>query len=225
MTNQRHDSLIDLFTGYANRRGRQLRRDPSRRPDASGRAALAQLLNHPQLQPHRAVLQRAFTDPYFPLDMVSATLFADVTGMRFYINKRRRELEPRLAAELRHWASAFVAIRGDIDALFDPARITCIPLDGIPHHLPDGQWCTLCGICCRIGGVPATSPAGVHYPPDWNQLLTGDRTENQQVCPFLFQYFGRQLYFCSIHTIKPLACRSFGVDDCRQRLAEPDLHG
>ncbi|UCD31059.1 MAG: hypothetical protein JSV38_09580, partial [Desulfobacterales bacterium] len=152
------------------------------------------------------------------------TLFSDVVGMRFYINKQRPDLEGALAIELLGFAHAFLQIRDDIATLFDPATITCIPLDGKRHGLPRDQWCRLCGTCCQIGGVPPNPPPGIHYPEHWTVFLSGTSIENQQLCPFLFQYFGESTFFCAIHRIKPVSCRKFDLKDCQKRRAEKNLH-
>ena len=54
--------------------------------------------------------------------------------------------------------------------------------------------------------------------------VAGGAVDNQQLCPFLFQYFGEQRFFCAIHNIKPIACRQFGEEECRRRLTERGLH-
>jgi len=185
---------------------------------------LKQLLSHYHMESEVSTLQQALLDPYFPLGMLKRTLFADVVGMRFYINKLRPDLEPVLAVELKEWAAAFLRIRLDIQSFFDPKTITCIPVDGRRHHLPSDQWCTLCGVCCQIGGVPPDPPQDVRYPDHWYTFLAGEKVENQQLCPFLFQYFGEQRFFCAIHNIKPIACRQFDQEECHQRLVERDLH-
>jgi len=168
--------------------------------------------------------QEALLDPYFPLGMLEQTMFADVEGMRFYINKRRPDLAPVLVDELGKYSEIFLRIRRGIGRLFDPATITCIPLDGHKHQLPKDQWCTLCGVCCQIGGVPPEPPAGINYPHHWYTYLAGGAVENQQLCPFLFQYFGEPRFFCAIHHVKPLSCRDFDDKECRRRLAEGRLH-
>lgn len=169
--------------------------------------------------------QQALLDPYFPLGMLEQTIFADVEGMRFYINKRRLDLAPVLADELGKYAEAFLRIRLDIETLFDPETITCIPLDGHKHQLPTEQWCTLCGVCCQIGGVPPEPPAETDYPDHWYKYLAGGAVDNQQLCPFLFQYFGEPRFFCAIHHVKPMSCRYFDEKECRKRLFEGSLHG
>jgi len=66
-----------------------------------------------------------------------------------------------------------------------------------------------------------TSPRTDH----WFGFLSGETLENQQLCPFLFQYFGEPRFFCAIHNIKPVACRVFDREDCRQRLEGRSFHG
>jgi len=193
-------------------------------PEPGELESLDLLLGHPLLAAASDPLGRALLDPYFPAPMLAQTIFADVTGMRFFINKNRPDLEPVLARELIEWCAAFARIREDLAAHFDPAAVTCIPLDGRRHPLPEAQWCSLCGLCCRIGGVPPEPPAGTRHPDHWAAILSGSELSNQQLCPFLFQYFGEPRYFCSIHQIKPIACRTFDRHDCQRRLAEPDLH-
>jgi hypothetical protein len=171
-----------------------------------------------------AVLREAGLDPYFPLGMLERTLFADVEGMRFFVNKRRPDLEQVLVDELKAWSSVFLRVRHDIRTCFNPETITCIPLDGGRHPLPLAQWCTLCGECCQIGGVPPLPPPQVRYPRHWESYLAGGAVANQQACPFLFQYFGEPRFFCSIHNIKPVACRDFDQEACRLRLGERGLH-
>jgi hypothetical protein len=156
--------------------------------------------------------------------MIARTIFSDVTGMRFYINKRRPDLEPSLAAELSDFAQTFAKIKLDIETFFNPETITCIPLDGKKHRLPLNQWCRMCGTCCQIGGIPPGPPPGICYPDRWHSFLSGLAVDNQQLCPFLFQYFGESFYFCGIHHIKPTACRTFDHQDCLKRLAEKNLH-
>jgi hypothetical protein len=185
---------------------------------------LNQLLSRCSAETECTILRQALVDPYFPLGMLEQTLFSDVDGMRFYINKHRPDLEPVLIAELMAWSKAFVRIRIDIQTFLDPESITCIPLDGKRHPLPTDQWCTLCGVCCQIGGVPPAPPAGIHYPDHWYTYLAGGAVDNQQLCPFVFQYFGEPFFFCGIHHIKPMSCRYFGEEACRQRLSERGLH-
>jgi len=215
--------ITQLFKNFARVRQKQLRESAAadHRPVEESLNLLLSL--YPQAS-DASPIRRALLDPYFPLGMLERTLFANVVGMRFFINKLRSDLAPALTAGLRNWAKAFLRIRLDIETHYDPETVTCIPLDGIPHPLPISQWCTLCGVCCQIGGVPPIPPPGVRYPDHWSTYLAGGAVENQQLCPFLFQYFGEPIYFCAIHTIKPVSCQDFGEEDCRRRLAEPNLH-
>lgn len=157
--------------------------------------------------------------------MLERTLFAHVTGMRFYIHKDRPEMQPLLVRDLVQFAEAFLGIRADLTTIFRTLPFPSLPWDGHGQGPPSGQWCRMCGTCCQIGGVPAVAPEGVTYPPHWRELLEGTRLANQQLCPFLFQSPGTALHFCSIHPIKPIACRAFDAEDCRARLRDGYLHG
>lgn len=218
-----HLHITDLFKHVAGGQQKQLsKRNRAMQLPEDG--FLEQLLARCRREKDVALLKQVLGDPYFPLGMLERTIFADVTGMRFFINKSRPDLEPALAKELLDWATAFFRVRHDIQTFFDPATITCIPVDGLRHRLPLGQWCTLCGLCCQIGGVPPNPPPEIRYPDHWYLFLAGQAVENQQLCPFLFQYFGEPFYFCAIHHIKPIACRQFDRENCRERLAERNLH-
>ena len=84
---------------------------------------LQRLLSRYHLKSEVSILRQALLDSYFPLGMLERTLFADVVGMRFFINKSRPDLEPTLAVELVEWAAAFLRIRHDIQIFFDPKTI------------------------------------------------------------------------------------------------------
>ena len=216
--------ITDLFRQFARTQQellRELRPGESLRVNGNLDPLLALCGNVTEI----CLLRQALVDPYFPLGMMERTVFSDVEGMRFFISKHRPDLQPVLAAELGKYSEAFLRIRLDIETIFDPTTITCIPLDGQKHQLPADQWCTLCGVCCEIGGVPAEPPAGVSYPHHWYKYLVGGAVDNQQMCPFLFQYFGEPIFFCAIHHIKPMSCRYFDEEDCRRRFAQGSLHG
>jgi hypothetical protein len=216
--------LKDLVQGFAREQQESLRAGLRGSDFPTGEASLKPLLAWYQHEETRSLLRHALLDSYFPLGMVERTLFGDADGMRFFINKRRPELERHLGDGLVWTARAFLRVRRDIEQFFDPATITCIPLDGKPHPLPTDQWCTLCGVCCEIGGMPPEPPAGIHYPEQWYTYLAGGAVENQQLCPFLFQYFGEDRFFCAIHHVKPVACRQFDEEACRTRVKEGGLH-
>jgi hypothetical protein len=219
----KHSHLTELFGQFATAQTERLTMAGEPRQHAAD-DLLQQLLGRFPLKSDLVTLQQALLDPYFPLGMLERTIFSDVVGMRFFINKRRADLEPLLAAELVEWAAAFVKIRHDIQKYFDPETITCIPIDGLRHRLPSNQWCTLCGVCCQIGGVPPDPPPDIRYPDHWRKFLSGEAVENQQLCPFLFQYLGEPRFFCAIHHVKPVACRQFDREDCQERLDECNLH-
>jgi hypothetical protein len=212
----------DLFQRFAAERQEALRLGKAS-DDLSAAASLEPLVAWFGTE-ERSLLRRALLDPYFPLGMVERTIFGNAEGMRFFINKRRPELERHLGEEVARTARAFLTVRMDIEQFFDPGTITCIPIDGRRHPLPTDQWCTLCGICCEIGGVPPEPPAGTRYPEHWYIYLAGGALENQQLCPFLFQYFGGARFFCAIHAVKPVACRQFDEEACRTRVKEGGLH-
>lgn len=186
---------------------------------------LDRLLSWPGAAPYAPILKAALLDPYFPLGMLERTLFAHVTGMRFYLNKDRPDLQPLLVRDLVEFAGAFLQIRKDLAVLCRRMPLLSPPLDGRTHEQPSEQWCRMCGTCCQIGGVPAVAPQGMSYPPHWRELLEGTRLTNQQLCPFLFQSPGSAHHFCSIHPIKPIACRAFDAEDCRARHRDGYLHG
>ena len=220
--NQHH--ITELFKQYAGLQQNLLGSPDTVQPHAANRV-FERLLDRFHCKTDVSILSEALPDPYFPLGMLEQTIFADVVGMRFFINKRRWDLELVLGRELVEWAKAFLRIRHDIQTLFDPNTITCIPVDETHHRLPSGQWCTLCGVCCQIGGVPPDPPADIVYPDHWLGLLAGETLGNQQLCPFLFQFFGEPRFFCAIHHIKPISCRRFDREDCRRRLEDRCLHG
>lgn len=220
--NQHH--ITELFKQYAGLQQNLLSRPDTEQQHAANRF-FKRLLDRFHRETDVSILLQALPDPYFPLGMLEQTIFADVVGMRFFINKQRRDLEPILGQELVEWAGAFLRIRHDIQTLFDPSTVTCISVDSTRHRLPSGQWCSLCGVCCQVGGIPPDPPTGVVYPDHWFGFLSGETLENQQLCPFLFQYFGEPRFFCAIHNIKPVYCRVFDREDCRQRLEGRSFHG
>ncbi len=176
--------ITTLFKHFAGEQQRLLKGYYSKKQSRVN-GFLDELLSRCSPETESTMLKRALLDPYLPLGMLAQTLFSDVDGMRFYINKNRPDLESVLAAELMEWSKTFLRIRLDIRTFFDPASITCIPLDGIRHALPTDQWCTLCGVCCQIGGVPPAPLEGIHYPEHWYTYLAGGAVDNQQLCPSL----------------------------------------
>ncbi len=185
--------------------------------------ALNRLLQWPGASADKVTLTQALLDPYFPAEMIRGTIFSHVTGMRFYIDKNRPEIQPVLLRDLTQFAEAFLEIRKDLTRLPSFASRLISPDDQM-HPVPSGQWCRMCGTCCEIGGVPAVPPPGVTYPSHWRALLEGTRLDNQQLCPFLFQSPGTKHHFCSIHPVKPVPCQAFDAEDCRARCRNGFLH-
>lgn len=185
--------------------------------------ALERLLQWPGASAHALPLTKALLDPYFPVEMIEKSLFAHVTGMRFYIDKDRPEMQPLLLRDLVQLAEAFLQIRQELRELKDSTPLS-LPLDGRSCPDPSRQWCRMCGTCCEIGGVPAVPPQGVTYPAYWRALLEGTRLDNHQLCPFLFQSPRSSHHFCSIHRIKPVPRQAFDIEDCRARRRDGRLH-
>jgi hypothetical protein len=118
--NMNHLHITDLFKRFAGLQQKRLSKHTPKIRFASDKA-LDQLLSRCRQATDAALFQQVLCDPYFPLGMLERTIFADVTGMRFYINKRRPDLEPELINELTAWASAFLRVRHDIQNFFEPA--------------------------------------------------------------------------------------------------------
>ena len=110
--NQHH--ITELFKQYACLQQNLLRRPDTEQQHAANRF-FKRLLDRFHRETDVSILLQALPDPYFPLSMLEQTIFADVVGMRFFINKQRRDLEPILGQELVEWAGAFLRIRHDID--------------------------------------------------------------------------------------------------------------
>ena len=162
----------------------------------------------------RVILEAALANPYFPIGAVSRTHFRhERPEPRQHPQRWNRVLQRRLVL----LCSVFLRIWDDLP-LFGMDRVTSIPLDGDPEHkLPDAQWCRFCGNCCQLSGTIPDPPEPLRYPGYWYSYLAGDSPVVQEFCPFLFQFFGQNRFFCAIHNVKPLTCLKFGEADCRQR--------
>ncbi|UCF01678.1 MAG: hypothetical protein JSV14_15135, partial [Deltaproteobacteria bacterium] len=97
--------ITDLFKNFAKAQ-QELLRDCQSEMRQRVKGRFARLLAHWSFQTDSSVLRHALLDPYFPLGMLEQTVFADVDGMRFYINKRRLDLEPGITEELKKWSEA-----------------------------------------------------------------------------------------------------------------------
>ena len=91
--------ITDLFNHFAKAQQGALKGYDSawQNPD---NGLFNELLSRCHRQTEATILRQALLDPYFPLGMLETTLFADVDGMRFFINKHRPDLEPVLLDEL-----------------------------------------------------------------------------------------------------------------------------
>ena len=110
--NQHH--ITELFKQYACLQQNLLRRPDTEQQPAANRV-FKRLLDRFHRETDVSIMLQALPDPYFPSGMLEQTIFADVVGMRFFIKKQRRDLEPILGQELVEWAGAFLGIRHDID--------------------------------------------------------------------------------------------------------------
>jgi len=166
------------------------------------------------------ILKTALSNPYFPVSVMLRTHFCDERPELKQDSERwDRVLRRRLAL----LCTVFLRIWDDL-ALFGMDRVTSIPLDGDSKHvLPEAQWCRFCGNCCRLSGTIPDPPETIRYPGYWYSYIAGDSPVVQEFCPFLFQFFGRERFFCAIHNVKPLTCLKFGEDDCRQRRMDRSL--
>jgi hypothetical protein len=109
MNYQQHH-ITELFKQYAGLQQNLLSRPDTEQHHAANRF-FEQLLDRFHRETDVSILLRALPDPYFPLGMLEQTIFVDVVGMRFIINKKRWDLEPILGQELVEWAEAFLRIR------------------------------------------------------------------------------------------------------------------
>jgi hypothetical protein len=102
--NEHH--ITALFKQYAGLQQTLLSRPDTAQPHAANRC-FERLLARFHRKPDIAILLEALPDPYFPLGMLEQSVFADVVGMRFFINKGRRDLEPSLAGNWWHVRKPF----------------------------------------------------------------------------------------------------------------------
>ncbi|MDH3957651.1 MAG: hypothetical protein OET81_13230, partial [Desulfobacteraceae bacterium] len=91
--NQHH--ITELFKQFADIQQNLLSRPDTVQQHVANRF-FKQLLDRFHRETDVSILLRALPDSYFPLGMLAQTIFADVVGMRFFINKKRWDLEPIL---------------------------------------------------------------------------------------------------------------------------------
>lgn len=161
----------------------------------------------------RSFVSRALTDPYFPVTMTARThLRLDCSRFPSASPEKLEKVKMNRVAGL---SRMFLRLRSDIAAMETHGRVSSMRLTGrMDQSLPWGQWCTFCGECCRINGVNPAPPPGIVYPGHWLDYISGDTPIPSEFCVFQFEYFGLDRYFCSIHAVKPLACRKYEREHC-----------
>lgn len=159
----------------------------------------------------RSDVAQALSDPSAPLGMLRQVMVRGFRGNPLHPRKRDAD-DKQTARDLLAYCRLFLRIRSDLGELVER------PPDGVAGaslHGADG-WCDLCGQCCVHGGTVPTPPKGTQYPAYWYHALAGESLYPQAFCPFLYQARDAPLYFCSIHAIKPIACRVFDLKDCER---------
>jgi hypothetical protein len=152
----------------------------------------------------------ALQDPFFPF-----TLFCKY---HLALGNEGCVDVARSARDLALLSRMFLKIRRDINRYFDHANVTCVDLQGgALQKVPPDQWCSFCGECCHLTGTVPDPPSAVRYPGYWYRYIAGDGPLLQKFCPFLFELPPQELFFCSIHQVKPLTCRAYGKSDCQER--------
>ncbi|MCB2188176.1 MAG: hypothetical protein KQJ78_17290 [Deltaproteobacteria bacterium] len=155
-------------------------------------------------------------DPYLPWTRLWEVLALGHRGNP--LHPRPRDTQgPRLVRDLAAYLTLFRRLRADLTGPL------ALPARGLAFGelAPDeGGWCDFCGRCCCHAGTVPTPPPGVRYPGWWYAALAGETLFPQPFCPFLLQTRDRPAYFCAIHPVKPVACRSFGPRLCATGLAE-----
>lgn len=159
----------------------------------------------------RQTAAQALADPYLAVGLLVQTLINGFRGNP--LHRRPLDDDPdRLADDLAAIFRLHLRLRAEL-----PGRVDW-PEDGVSGLgiVGDGGWCDLCGrCCCHMGTVPHPPP-GVDYPAWWYHALAGETIDCQPLCPFLFQARDAEVYLCSIHPIKPQACRNFDRADCER---------
>jgi len=129
-------------------------------------------------------------------------------------SKRKDGIE-MAAQDLARLSKIFLRIRMDIEKHFNSRTVTCVDLKGgATQKITLGQWCTFCGECCQLSGTIPDPPEGIKYPGYWYSYIAGDSPLNQKFCPFLFELPSQNLFFCSIHNVKPQTCLAYGEREC-----------
>jgi len=153
---------------------------------------------------------KALEDPFFPLTLYARHHLRPCGGNPSRVEKAGQDLALLCGMYLR--------IRRDIERLYGNRHITCVDLNGdADQKVSGGEWCSLCGECCQLSGTIPDPPEPIRYPGYWYAYIAGDSPLHQRFCPFLFELPPQGLFFCAIHSVKPLTCLAFGREDCQEK--------
>lgn len=85
------------------------------------------------------------------------------------------------------------------------------------------EYCLHCGGCCETPSGLADFPMESLLPQPWKDLFGSGLGKGHRFCPFLWEYRNTGLSLCAIHPWRANPCRTFGEEDCRFVLRDPDL--
>ena len=212
-------SFLRRFTAFCNlnRRRRDLELLGNTDPEILSRwyAALESLTAFYPQGWECELVARALADPYFPLSKLrklNAEEFATEPGL---VNLPQQCLAGMVAEHLLKWAEIFLSIREELEQFSENGLVSDLRLPVSPQEVfAETGWCEHCGGCCEIRGGPAEFTASFELPGNWQLYFRGDGCKSQRFCPFLFEYFATDRYFCSIYRIKPKCCWEFDREEC-----------
>ncbi|MEE9532660.1 MAG: hypothetical protein V3W52_16900 [Syntrophobacteria bacterium] len=165
--------ITDLFKNFAKVQ-QELLRDCQSEMWQGVNGRFDRLLAHWSFQTGSSVLRRALLDPYFPLGMLEQTVFADVDGMRFYINKRRLDLEPGLTEELKKWSAAFSGSDSTFRSCLIPRQSLVFPWMVRDTSFPqvNGAHCAGCAVRLAVFHLYRQQVSGIQTTgiPIWLEV-------------------------------------------------------
>ena len=178
-------------------------------------AGLDSLIRCYRLQGERQLLIEVLSDPYFPFSKLQKLNVKEL-GKEPKLSDLSEESLANIAAEhLLEWAKIFQAIRLDLRKLNKDGQVSNMSLKGFPGEtIPQTNRCSNCGCCCEIRGGPPEFTGTIEPPREWLRYFRGDGLGYQRFCPFLFEYFATDKFFCSIYLIKPKCCWEFDREEC-----------
>jgi hypothetical protein len=212
-------SFLRRFTAFCdfNHRSRDLELQGKSDPEILGRwhEALNSLTAFYQQDWECEWVARALADPYFPISKLrklNAEEFATEPG---FVNLSQESLTGIVAEHLLKWAEIFLAIREELEWFNENGLVSAMRLPVSPQEVfPKTGWCEHCGGCCEIRGGSPEFTATFELPGSWQLYFGGEGCRSQRFCPFLFEYFATDRYFCSIYQIKPKCCWEFDREEC-----------